>query len=206
MYWSASRELGPENPQILGLKSRLAGRMGRVATVSEILRARLRALPDFPENLPAFDPATAPADPAELFLSWLDGALAAGVRQPHAFSLATVGGTGVPSSRMLILKDLDADGWQFATARTSRKGRELTGRPVAAMNFYWSELGRQVRVLGPVVELSAEASARDWAERPAADPAPNPAWQLYALRPSEVEFWQASADRHHIRHRYDLPG
>jgi pyridoxamine 5'-phosphate oxidase len=156
--------------------------------------------------MPAFDPATAPADPAELFLGWLEEALTAGVRQPHAFSLATVAPDGAPSSRMLILKDLDADGWQFATARTSRKGRELAANPQAAMNFYWSEQGRQVRLVGSVVELSAEASARDWAERPAADETSNPAWQLYALRPTEVEFWQASADRNHIRHRYQLPG
>jgi pyridoxamine 5'-phosphate oxidase len=174
--------------------------------VTESLRTRLRALPDFPADLPAFDPGTAPADPVELFLAWLEHALAAGVRQPHAFSLATVTASGSPSSRMLILKDLDDDGWQFATARTSRKGRELAENPRAAMNFYWSALGRQVRVVGSVVELSAEASARDWAERPAADAAPNPVWQLYAVRPTEIEFWQASADRHHIRHRYDLPG
>lgn len=169
-------------------------------------RAQLRALPDFPEDLPRFDPATAPSDPVLLFRSWLAEALAAGVRQPHAFSLATVGAGGAPSSRMLILKDLDDDGWQFATARTSRKGRELAENPQAAMNFYWSELGRQVRLVGAVVELSAAASARDWAERPAADPNPNPAWQLYALHPTEIEFWQARADRNHIRHRYDLPG
>ena len=170
------------------------------------LRERLREIPDFPAEMPRFDPGAAPSDPAELFLAWLEEALAAGVRQPHAFSLATVGAGGLPSSRMLILKDLDENGWQFATARTSRKGRELTANPRAAMNFYWSELGRQVRVVGAVVELSAEASARDWAARPAADAALNPAWQLYAVRPTEVEFWQASADRHHIRHRYDLPG
>ncbi|TFC00804.1 pyridoxamine 5'-phosphate oxidase [Cryobacterium adonitolivorans] len=178
--------------------------------MNDTLRARLRALPDFPDDLPVFDPSAAPADPVELFLSWFEAALAAGERQPHAFSLATVGastgtGAGAPSSRMLILKDLD-DGWQFATARTSRKGRELAANPQAAMNFYWSRLGRQVRLVGPVVELSAEASARDWSERPAADSAPNPAWQLYALRPTEIEFWQASPDRRHIRHRYDLPG
>ena len=177
--------------------------------MSETLRARLRALPDFPDDLPGFDPATAPADPVALFLAWLDEALAAGVRQPHAFSLATVGaGTDTtapaPSSRMLILKDLDEDGWHFATARTSRKGRELAANPHAAMNFYWSQLGRQVRLVGPVVELSAEASARDWAARPAADDSTNPAWQLYALRPTEVEFWQARADRNHIRHRIQV--
>lgn len=187
--------------------------MGRLANVSDTLRARLRALPDFPDNLPLFDPATAPADPVELFLDWLEAALAAGVRQPHAFSLATVGASadsvpgetgGAPSSRMLILKDVDDDGWQFASSRTSRKGRELTANPQAAMNFYWSELGRQVRLVGPVVELSAKASARDWAERPSADGTPNPAWQLYALRPTELEFWQARADRNHTRHRIQV--
>lgn len=172
--------------------------------MSGSFRRRLRALPDFPDNMPRFDPATAPADPTELFHLWFEVALAAGVRQPHAFSLATVDAAGVPSSRMLILKNLDDDGWQFASARTSRKGQELTENPVAAMNFYWSALGRQIRLVGPVVELSAEASARDWAERPVADGADNPVWQLYALRPTEIEFWQASADRRHVRHRYDL--
>ncbi|MCC3277154.1 MULTISPECIES: pyridoxine/pyridoxamine 5'-phosphate oxidase [unclassified Arthrobacter] len=164
-------------------------------------RAQLRALPDFPDDMPSFDPQTAPGDPAELFRSWLADALAAGVRQPHAFSLATADAAGHPSARMLILKDINDDGWQFATARTSRKGGELAENPNAAMNFYWPELGRQVRVAGGVVLLSAQASAADWQARPAADGSPNPNWQLYALQPREIEFWQARADRHHIRHR-----
>ena len=172
--------------------------------MSDSFRHLLRALPDFPENLPGFDPATAPADPAALFRAWLDDALAAGVRQPHAFSLATADAGGNLSSRMLILKNLDDDGWHFATSRTSRKGRELSENPRAAMNFYWSELGRQVRVSGAVVLLSAAASAQDWDERPAGDGAANPEWQLYALQPAEIEFWQANPERRHIRHRYQL--
>ncbi|MBF4992770.1 pyridoxamine 5'-phosphate oxidase family protein [Arthrobacter gandavensis] len=168
------------------------------------LRRTLRALPDFAEHLPAFDPELAPADPAELFLDWLDEALAAGVPQPHAFSLATADAAGNLSSRMLILKDLDADGWHFATSRSSRKGRELEQNPRAAMNFYWYAQGRQVRVAGNVVRLSAEASARDWNERPGADGSTNPHWQLYALVPREAEFWQANPADRHIRHRYEL--
>ncbi|WP_066302946.1 pyridoxine/pyridoxamine 5'-phosphate oxidase [Arthrobacter luteolus] len=164
-------------------------------------RRMLRALPDFPATLPDFDPDTAPDDPAELFRLWLDEALAAGIPQPHAFSLATADAAGSPSARMLILKDLDDDGWQFATARTSRKGRELAANPRAAMNFFWQPLGRQVRVAGSVVPLSADASAADWDDRPGADGTPNPAWQLYALQPLETEFWQARADRNHIRYR-----
>ncbi|WAP50982.1 pyridoxamine 5'-phosphate oxidase family protein [Arthrobacter sp. ATA002] len=172
--------------------------------MSDSFRLMLRALPDFPENLPAFDPASAPADPSDLFRSWLREALAAGVRQPHAFSLATANAAGNLSSRMLILKDLDADGWHFATARTSRKGKELSENQRAAMNFYWSEVGRQVRVSGSVVQLSVAASARDWAERPAADGSENPSWQLYAVQPREIEFWQADPGRRHIRHCYEL--
>lgn len=167
-------------------------------------RAQLRALPDFPEDLPAFDPGTAPTDPVQLFRLWLADALDAGLRQPHAFSLASAGADGHPSSRMLILKDIDGDGWQFATARSSRKGRELAANPNAAMNFYWAGRGRQVRVAGAVVELSAQASAADWEARPASDGSPNPDWQLYALQPREIEFWQARADRHHIRHRMEF--
>jgi len=172
--------------------------------MSESFRQILRALPDFGDGLPRFDPATANADPTVLFREWFDDALAEGLPQPHAFSLATATTDAAVSSRMLILKDIDEGEWQFASSRTSRKGRELTANPNAAMNFYWSALGRQVRVCGVVRELSAEASAADWDARPATDGSANPSWQLYALRPTEIEFWQASSDRHHVRHRYDF--
>lgn len=175
--------------------------------MSETFRQFLRALPDFPAELPDFDPADAPTDPAELFRQWLDQALAAAERQPHAFSLATVAVTGQPSSRMLILKDIDDDGgWQFATSRASRKGQELVANQSAAMNFYWPSQGRQIRVAGAVRELSADASAADWAARPRADGSTNPAWQLYAVQPSEIEFWQAQHSRNHIRHRFGPGG
>jgi pyridoxamine 5'-phosphate oxidase len=170
--------------------------------MSASFREYLRALPDFPDVLPEFDPAGAPADPAELFRQWLAEALDAGVPQPNACSLATGDAQGRPSSRMLILKDIDADGWHFATSRESRKGQELAANPRAALNFFWQPQGRQVRVAGDVVELSAEASAADWHARPAADGTGNPDWQLYAVLPREIEFWQARHDRRHIRHRY----
>jgi pyridoxamine 5'-phosphate oxidase len=178
--------------------------------MSETFRKFLRTLPDFPAELPGFDPDNAPQDPALLFKQWLDEALDAGEQQPHAFSLATVGPAldsgRQPSSRMLILKNIDDDGWHFATSRTSRKGSELSAEPRAAMNFYWPSLGRQVRVAGPVVELSSEASDRDWAERPRSDGSDNPDWQLYAIRPTEIEFWQAGNDGQHVRHRLGPDG
>ena len=172
--------------------------------MTDSLRRQLRALPDFPDNLPIFDPDTAPSDPITLFLDWLGAALAADLSSPHAFSLATSGADGAVSSRMLILKDIEAGDFYFASSRASRKGRELAANPRAAMNFYWPAVGRQIRVVGTVVLRSIEESAADWADRPGADASLNPQWQLYALQPTEFEFWQASADRHHIRHRYAL--
>ncbi|KQX08475.1 MULTISPECIES: pyridoxine/pyridoxamine 5'-phosphate oxidase [unclassified Leifsonia] len=172
--------------------------------MSESVRRMLRALPDFPDELPEFDPETAPSDPVELFIDWLEAAVVRGIRQPHAFSLATTDASGRVSSRMLILKDIDDGGWCFATSRLSRKGRELVENRAVALNFFWAELGRQVRVTGDAVELSAEVSAADWAARPSADGAPNPTWQVYSVRPREIEFWQARHDRNHIRHRYDF--
>ena len=61
-------------------------------------------------------------------------------------------------------------------------------------------------MVGHAVELSAEASAADWDARPAADGSHNPDWQLYAIQPLEIEFWQARHDRRHIRHFYRPAG
>jgi len=170
--------------------------------MSETLRDRLRALPAFPEALPGFDPTTAPDGAAELFLTWLDDALARGVLQPQAFTLSTAGPTGHVTARTLILKDLVDGQWVFAGARSTRKGIDLAANPSAAMTFYWPELGRQVRLTGEVEELPSEVAAADWAARPAVTESHNPDWAAWALTPTEVEFWQARHDREHVRHWY----
>lgn len=129
------------------------------------MREWVRGLPVFQGDLPGFDTDAAPAEPAELFLRWLREALDAGVAEPHAMTLATVDADGRPSARVLLLKGLDGGTWQFASGRTSRKGRELASAPWAALTFYWREQGRQVRVRGRVVEAGPEASARDFQSR-----------------------------------------
>jgi pyridoxamine 5'-phosphate oxidase len=105
---------------------------------------------------------------------------------------------------MLIIKDIDGDGYHFSTHRTSRKGVELAAHPQASMLFFWRESGRQVRVTGTVVALDEAVSQRDWAGRPNYDGTPNPDWQRYALVPSEYEFMQAQHDRNHQRIEYRL--
>jgi pyridoxamine 5'-phosphate oxidase len=130
------------------------------------MRDYLRALPVFAGPLPAFDPDAAPEEPHTLFAEWLVAAVEAGVREPHAMTLSTVGADGVPSARVLILKNVDADGWQFAVHAHSPKGRELSLHPAAALTFYWPVQGRQVRVRGSVRAEPADRSAADFLARP----------------------------------------
>ncbi len=111
-------------------------------------------------ELPAFDPAAAPADPLALFTAWFGEVVAAGEREPHTMALATADEEGLPDVRTVMLHGADASGWSFATHAGSRKGRQLAARAYAALGFYWPVQGRQVRVRGPVTAApSAEGQA-----------------------------------------------
>lgn len=128
--------------------------------------ARLRAIPVFSGTLPAFDVVVAPAEPIALFVEWLTAAIDAGIREPHAMSLATADASCAANVRVLILKGVGADGaWQFAGSSATAKGSELGAQPAAAAAFYWPALGRQIRLRGPVREASHEASAEDFLAR-----------------------------------------
>jgi pyridoxamine 5'-phosphate oxidase len=129
------------------------------------LQDRLRALPVFDTELPSFDTSEAPDDPSVLFVDWLLEAMSAGVCEPHAMTLSTVDAAGRPNSRVLILKGVTDGRWLFATSRESPKGQELAETPWAAASFYWSELGRQVRIRGRVVDGGDEPSNRDFLAR-----------------------------------------
>jgi pyridoxamine 5'-phosphate oxidase len=104
-------------------------------------------------------------DPFTRLRAWLEEARAV-VGDPHVMTLATATPEGKPSSRVVLLRDLDELGLTFFTNRTSRKGDELRANPRAAIVLHWWELGRQVRVEGSVEEISLEESAAYWATRP----------------------------------------
>lgn len=170
------------------------------------LESRLRGLPAFPEPLPVLIEEDLPDSPDDLFLEWLDDAIKAGSRQPHAMTFATARVDGTPVGRTLILKDVDESGYHFSTHRSSRKGMEVEGNSRISMVFFWRESGRQVRITGEAVALSEEASQLDWRGRPSYLGVPNPDWQRYALVADEFEFMQARLDRNHTRIEYRRAG
>ncbi|MEU8225344.1 pyridoxal 5'-phosphate synthase [Kribbella sp. NPDC048915] len=130
------------------------------------LRTRLRAVPTLTGTPPPWDLSQRPATPQALFVEWLSLAIEQDVPEACAMTLSTVRADGRPNARVLILKNVTSDGWQFASSSTSRKGQELAQSPYAALTFYWIPLGRQVRVLGRVEPAPAEECAQDFLMRP----------------------------------------
>lgn len=115
--------------------------------------------------LPGFDVGGAPEEPLALFREWFVQAVGAGQVEPHTMALATVDGEGRPDVRTLMLHDVDGRGWHFASHSGSAKGRQLAGRPEAALGFYWAAVGRQVRIRGRVGACGPEESRADLAVR-----------------------------------------
>ena len=100
------------------------------------------------------------ADPLALFETWLREALKCEPNDANAMTLATVDAEGMPNSRMVLLKGVDAGGFVFYTNTQSAKGQELAANPKAALSFHWKSLRRSVRVRGDVEPVSdAEADA-----------------------------------------------
>jgi pyridoxamine 5'-phosphate oxidase len=106
-------------------------------------------------------------DPLAQFRRWYDEAEAAGVWEPNAMVVATVGADGAPDARYVLLRGLDAEhGFQFFTSYDSAKARQLAARPSAALTFGWLDLHRQVRVTGAAARLPEERSDAYFASRP----------------------------------------
>ena len=107
------------------------------------------------------------SDPVEQFARWFAEAEAdPRIVFAEAVCLSTLGPGGVPEGRMVLLKQFDARGFVFYTNLGSAKSRSLAGNPLAGMTFYWQPLGRQVRLRGPVRDVSAAEADAYFASRP----------------------------------------
>jgi pyridoxamine 5'-phosphate oxidase len=112
------------------------------------------------------DEASVAPDPVSQFRAWFEETVKAGLPMVNAMTLATASGAGSPSARMVLLKGLDERGFVFFTDYVSRKARELSVNPRAALLFYWIELEREVRIEGAVEQTSAAESDEYFATRP----------------------------------------
>lgn len=104
-------------------------------------------------------------DPLAQFRQWLDEAMQAKVNEPTAMNVATVE-NGRPVSRVVLLKELNEEGFVFFTNYRSRKGQNISETPYVALNFFWAELERQVRIEGKITPISEQASDAYFHSRP----------------------------------------
>jgi pyridoxamine 5'-phosphate oxidase len=114
----------------------------------------------------ALDESDSLADPRLQFEHWLNQAIEAEIPEPNAMTLATVSSNLRPSTRVVLIKGVDARGIVWYTNYNSRKGQELAGNPFAALQFHWVELERVVRIEGRVEKVSADESDAYFHSRP----------------------------------------
>ena len=107
-----------------------------------------------------------PQNPIDAFQKWLDEALNAKVEEPTAFNLSTVSEEGQPHSRIVLLKGIESGNFIFFTNYKSSKGNDLLFSPKVALNFFWPELERQIRILGTAEKISPEKSDTYFYSRP----------------------------------------
>lgn len=112
------------------------------------------------------DIADVDPDPVVQWHRWHAEAFSAGVVEPNAMTVATIGIDGVPDARLVLARDVDARGIVFYTNLDSAKGRQLAASPVAAAVFGWLDLHRQVRVRASVERVADAESDAYFASRP----------------------------------------
>lgn len=134
-----------------------------VAETKDTLQVRSHVQYNTPEHI---SPHNVHPSPLEQFHIWFNEARNVGVHEPDSMSLSTATPSGIPSSRMVLFKQLDKRGFVFFTNYTSRKSQELDHNPYAALLFFWREISRQVRIVGRVEKISKEESEQYFQSRP----------------------------------------
>ena len=117
-------------------------------------------------QMASLDEAATSANPMDQFTHWWEEATTSNIDEVNAFVLSTVDANRAPASRVVLLKGYTPEGFIFFTNYDSDKGKEIAANPNVAMNFFWKELERQVRITGTIKKISAEESAEYFHSRP----------------------------------------
>jgi pyridoxamine 5'-phosphate oxidase len=115
---------------------------------------------------PSLEVADLLADPLEQARTWVDEAIAAELPLPNAMTLATATADGRPSSRTVLLKEIDDRGLIFFTDYDSRKGVEIAANPAVSVTFFWQPFSRQITLTGHAAPIDAQSSRDYFASRP----------------------------------------
>jgi pyridoxamine 5'-phosphate oxidase len=105
-------------------------------------------------------------DPFKQFELWMHQAVEAQILEPHAMNVCTVSAEGKPSSRIVLLRGFDRKGFVFYTNYNSHKGNDLEKNNHVCLNFFWSELERQVRIEGIISKVDEQTSIDYFNSRP----------------------------------------
>ena len=105
-------------------------------------------------------------NPIDQFNIWFNNALSLDVLEVNAMVLSTVSKHGVPSGRVVLLKNFDYSGFTFYTNYNSSKGLDMKFNPNVSLTFFWPELEQQIRITGTVEKLDAESSDQYFYSRP----------------------------------------
>ena len=97
-------------------------------------------------------------NPFKQFEIWFEEAKNIGLKDPNAMNVASATKSGIPSSRMVLLKAYSEEGFIFYTNYTSRKSGEILDNPIVALNFFWDALERQIRIEGEIKKVEKEVS------------------------------------------------
>ena len=117
-------------------------------------------------QLATLDESSTSAHPMSQFEHWWEEAIASNIDEVNAFVLSTIDAHRAPASRVVLLKGYTPEGFIFFTNYESNKGLEMEVHPVVALNFFWKELERQVRISGTVKKIATSESEAYFHSRP----------------------------------------